>query len=145
MLYPRIKFFFEIITYTKFLLSIITTKIKSRVFKKLITNWHYWNYKFLKKWNCYIYLFFIEPLISIDRIYTKSKTHTHTHTHRQTHASRCIEHYRNIVRITYRDWIANRFKHSHSFEALRQIPFLVGRKQSLILVWVARIDEFPAS
>lgn len=145
MLYPRIKFFFEIIIKNFFYL-LLQQKL-NRVFKKLITNWHYWNYKFLKKWNCYIYLFFIEPLISIDRIYTKSKTHTHTHTHRQTHASRCIEHYRNIiVRITYRDWIANRFKHSHSFEALRQIPFLVGRKQSLILlVWVARIDEFPAS
>lgn len=79
------KFFFEIITYKKFLFFIITTRIKSRVFKKLITNWHYWNYKFLKKWNYYIHLFFIEPLISIDRIYTKSKTHTHTHIHTDRH------------------------------------------------------------
>lgn len=87
----------------------------------------------------YIFIFAIKSLISIDRIYIKSKTHTQTHsfTHTLTHtrASRYIEHYRNIiVRITYRGWIANRFKHSHLFEALRQIPFLVARKQSLILV-----------
>lgn len=46
----------------------------------------------------YTFIFAIESLISIDRIYTKSKTHTHTHIHTDRHTQVGVS---NIIGTSY--------------------------------------------